>query len=138
MQLLYYPLALALPALAASSDDSKNPRVPCTIRSPTSGAFFDLNPLRLELPKKQSKDSRNESYSARGWDYGANFTLNFCGPVIEDLKDVVGVEEKLWRNVSAFYEVDGKTYSIGCVFLRPVGPYISLYLHGLSLHSHPD
>lgn len=114
MQLLYYSLAFALPVLAASADDSKTPRLPCTIRSPTSGAFFDLNPIHLELPTKKTKDSRNESWTARGYDYGANFTLNFCGPVIEDLKDVVGVEEKRWQNVSAFYELGGKTYSIGC------------------------
>lgn len=115
MQLLYYSLAFALPALAASSDDSKTPRAPCTIRSPTSGAFFDLNPIHVELPKKASKDARTDSWSARGYDYGANFTLNFCGPVVEDLKDVVGVEENRWQNISAFYEIGGKTYSIGCV-----------------------
>lgn len=120
MQLLYYSLAFALPALAAAaSDDSKTPRVPCTIRSPTSGAFFDLNPIHVELPKKASKDARLESWQARGYDYGANFTLNFCGPVVEDLKDVVGVEENRWRNISAYYEIGGKTYSIGCVTLSP-------------------
>ena len=47
---------------------------------------------------------------------GYNFTLNFCGGVVEDLKakgGVVGVDEELWRNVSAFYEQDGKVYSMG-------------------------
>lgn len=120
--ILYQLLAAGLPLVhgAASSDDSKSSKenhVPCTIRSPTSGAFFDLNPLHLVLPadpKKASKDARNESWSARGYDYGANFTLNFCGPVIENLTHVVGVDEARWQNVSAFYEFDGKTYSIGC------------------------
>ena len=117
MRLLYYSLAFALPILAASSsDDSKHPRAPCTIRSPTSNAFFDLNPVHVELPtdlSKLPKDARNASWTARGYDYGANFTLNFCGPVVEDIKDVVGVEKSRWRNVSAYYEMDGKIYSIG-------------------------
>lgn len=48
---------------------------------------------------------------------GYNFTMNFCGGVVEDLAakgGVVGLDESLWRNVSAFYETeDGKIYSIG-------------------------
>lgn len=120
MHLLYYSLAFVLPVLGASSDDSKKAaHAPCTIRSPTSGAFFDLNPIHIEFPQAGSKkaaSARNESWTARGYDYGANFTLNFCGPVIENLTNVVGVEEKRWQNISAFYQLDGKTYSIGCVF----------------------
>lgn len=117
MHLLYYSLSFALPILAASpTDDSKHPHVPCTIRSPSSGAFFDLNTVHVELPpegKKAPKDARNASWPARGYDYGANFTLNFCGPVVENLEDVVGVEKSRWQNVSAYYELDGKIYSIG-------------------------
>lgn len=118
MRLLYYSLAFALPILAASSDKEEKvkPRTPCAIRSSTSGAFFDLNPVRLHWPaegEKVAKDSRNTSWPARGWDYGANFTLNICGPVLETLTDVEGVEESMWKNVSAFYRSGGKTYSIG-------------------------
>jgi len=117
MYSLFYFLAVALPALAASSvDDSKHPKVPCTIRSPTSGAFFDLNPIRVQLPeegKKVSKDARNASWPARGWDYGSNFTINFCSPVVEELEDVVGVEKSEWKNVAAYYEKAGKIYSLG-------------------------
>ena len=121
MHLLYYSLALVLPALAAAAaaEDSKKAPVPfCTIRSPTSGAFFDLNPIHIQVPSltsKKSSSARNESWAARGYDYGANFTLNFCGPVIENLTNVVGVDENRWQNVSAFYQLDGKTFSIGCV-----------------------
>ncbi|GAB7353032.1 hypothetical protein MBLNU459_g3588t1 [Dothideomycetes sp. NU459] len=118
---LAFALALALPLLvAAASDDSKSKSVPCTIRSPTSGAFFDLNPIHVQLPKKASKDARTESWPARGYDYGANFTLNFCGPVVEKLDDVVGVEQNRWQNVSAFYQIGGKTYSIGQQNSEPV------------------
>ncbi|TKX23570.1 hypothetical protein C1H76_4082 [Elsinoe australis] len=137
MQLLYYSLAFALPVLAASgSDDKKVARTPCAIKSPTTGAFFDLNTVRIELPpegKKAPSDQRNTSWPARGWDYGTNFTLNICGPVIEQLEDVVGVPESRWKNVSAFYEKGGKAYSIGQQNDEPVirGRKLVLnYTHG--------
>lgn len=47
---------------------------------------------------------------------GYNFTLNFCGGVVEDLEKkggVVGVEKELYKNVSAYYTQNGKVYSIG-------------------------
>lgn len=118
MQLLYYSLALYLsltsadPAPAKASD---TPREPCTIRSPTSGAFFDLNPLHILPPaESKSKHPREISWNATGYDYGYNFTMNFCGPVLENITDVVGVKEESWKNVSAFYKDDhGKIYSIG-------------------------
>jgi cation-dependent mannose-6-phosphate receptor len=65
--------------------------------------------------KKVRKDDREESWHSRGYDYGANFTINICGPVIETLDDVVGIEKERRQNVSAYYTMDGKTYSIGCV-----------------------
>lgn len=93
---------------AVSAVDNK-PLKPCTIVSPSSGDFYDLN----TITKKADKDDRTESWHSRGYDYGTNFTLNFCAPVIETLEDVVGVDEALWQNVSAFYKLEGKTYSIG-------------------------
>ena len=89
---------------------------PCTIASPYNGGYYDLNAITVQPVKdhkKEHKDDRIESWHARGYDYGTNFTLNFCAPVIETLEDVVGIEEGLWGNVSAFYIMDGKTYSIG-------------------------
>lgn len=113
------------PQLVSAADDSKKAKTPkpCTARSPSTDRFFDLNPIWLQLPsedKKKSKDDRTESWKARGYDIGYNFTINFCGPVIEELEDVVGVKESLWKNVSAFYEHDGKTYSIGNQNAEPV------------------
>ncbi len=102
---------LSLLAIAGASEEKKQPK-PCTIRSPSTDKFFDLTPISVQLPKVH-KDDREESWHARGFDYPANFTLNFCAPVVEELKDVVGVDKDLWRNVSAFYELDGGTYSIG-------------------------
>lgn len=89
---------------------------PCTLNAPFSGQFYDLNIITVQPikdHKKAHKDDRTESWHARGYDYGANFTLNFCAPVIESLEDVVGVSSSLWGNVSAYYEMNGKKYSIG-------------------------
>jgi hypothetical protein len=128
MQLLTRSLGLTLSVLLLSStqlatagSDSSKPKTtekPCTVRSPTTGSYFDLNAISLSPPelkdgRKIHKDDREESWKARGHDYPANFTFNICAPVIEDLKDVVGVDKSRWQNVSAFYERNGKTYSIG-------------------------
>jgi len=102
--------------ISGASDTKPKPVKACTIRSSTSGAFFDLNPITVVPPPKDGrrpKDARHESWHARGYDYLANFTLNFCGPVVEKLQDVVGVDEARWQNVSAYYNVSGKIYSIG-------------------------
>lgn len=95
---------------------AESPLKPCTLKAPFSGAFYDLNIITvqpLKDHKKAHKDDRAESWHARGYDYGTNFTLNFCAPVIKSPEDVVGVDESLWGNVSAYYEMNGKTYSIG-------------------------
>jgi len=124
MRLLYLSALLSLlsryPVIAAVS---KTPIAPCTIFSPISGSFYDLNALSV-LPLKDGKkahsDDREESWHAKGYDYGTNFTINFCTPVIEELQDVVGVDEQLWRNVSAYYKRNGETYSIGKQSSSPV------------------
>lgn len=88
---------------------------PCTVRSPTTDRFFDLNPIHKSPPEEGKNKEKGEdgSWHARGHDYGANFTLNFCGPVVEELDDVVDLDKDLWRNVSAYYKRDDKTYAIG-------------------------
>ena len=103
---------LAAHAIAASD----KPLKPCTVISPTSERFFDLNPLRKQPPSEDSKKKKEDvegSWHARGYDYGANFTINFCGPVVEELDEVQDLDKSLWKNVSAFYEVKGKQYAIG-------------------------
>lgn len=103
----------------AADDKTKKPKIPCTAHSATSGSFYDLNSISLkpvEDGKKAAKNARTESWHARGYDYGSNFTLNICAPVLEEVKDVVGVDSDLWKNVSAYYETGGKKYSIGFVF----------------------
>lgn len=108
-------------AHAASSSSPQSPKtseIPCTVQSSTTGAYFDLNPIALAPPelkdgRKIHKSDRDESWQAQGYDYGANFTLNICAPVIENIQDVVGVDESRWQNVSAYYEHNDKIYSIG-------------------------
>ena len=74
-------------------------------------------PPKDDGAKKKNKKSKDEdegsSWHAKGYDYGANFTVNFCGPVVEQLDKVVDLDKDLMRNVSAYYEQDGKTYAIG-------------------------
>ncbi|QSS52540.1 vacuolar sorting receptor [Histoplasma capsulatum var. duboisii H88] len=109
---------LFLCSSTSGAEPLRNGLKPCTIFSPTTGAYFDLNAIALSPPvikdgKKVHNKDREESWHAKGYDYPANFTLNICAPVIEDLKDVVGVDESKWANVSAYYTLDGKMYSIG-------------------------
>lgn len=132
MRLLYYSLTLYLSTLTqptaadpiadpAPAKESSEPQQPCTVRSPTSGAFFDLNPLHIQDPSlSQSKHPRDYSWNTTGWGLPYNFTMNFCGPVVEELDDVMGVEKGQWRNVSAYYTAGGKTYSIGMENSYPV------------------
>ena len=126
MNLLYWSLAFFLsissPAHAYSSPKETTAPEPCTIRSPHTGSFFDLNPLHIPDPAlSKAKNPRDWSWNATGWDMGYNFTMNFCGGVIEDLGKlgksgvVEGVDKELWRNVSAYYVQNEKVYSIGWV-----------------------
>ena len=114
-------LLLASSSVGAAVSDHQSPpkESPCIARSPTTGLYFDLNTISL-LPLEQKapvrRSARDESWHARGHDYGTNFTLNFCAPVVENLRDVVGLEKSEWKNVGAYYVKNGKTYSIGHVF----------------------
>jgi len=125
MNLLYFSLSffLSLPsATLATASSPKETHVPepCTVRSPFSGAFFDLNPLHIVHPDsplaKTHKHVRDYSWNATGWGMDYNFTMNFCGGVVEDLKEmggVEGVDRDLWRNVSAYYKEGDEVFSIG-------------------------
>ena len=99
----------SVPSIAAA-----DPPKPCTIHSVSTGSFFDLRPLQLTTEGTKYQSASNESYHARGYDYPANFTINFCGPVVESLDDVEGVPNSRQKNVSAYYKDHrGDIYSIG-------------------------
>lgn len=118
---LLFAFYFACAVSAASSDSSnsnsesnKNADKPCTITSPTTGSFFDLSSLLIPDPAtSKAKHPKEHSWNATGYDVGYNFTINFCGPAVEPLKDVVGVDKSLWQNVSAFYRQGDKVYSLG-------------------------
>lgn len=103
--------AAAAVAGAADSDpppaEDPNTDPECTVTSPFSNSFFDLRPLR----RVPSHDPPQHDWIVKGQDYGANFTINICGPVISDIK-IKNLDEK-GKNVSAFYEKDGEQFSIG-------------------------
>ncbi|KAF2091539.1 mannose 6-phosphate receptor domain-containing protein [Saccharata proteae CBS 121410] len=114
-------------SIAASSDEKKEKKAkPCTIHSPSSDRFFDLNPIHVPSPdssnKKHDKDGKpiTTSWQAKGYDYPANFTMNFCGPVIEQLDNVVDLKAADWGNVSAYYNKSGNIYSIGQQSSEPI------------------
>ena len=86
----------------AASDDKPVDTIPCTAKSPSTHGFYDLRPLAVEIadPNKKIGKDKTDSWQAKGHDYNGNFTLNVCAPVVEDIKDVVGIEKPLWKNVS--------------------------------------
>ena len=115
---LLFALALQIGANAAPSDEKK-PKIvePCTVAS-SSGSFYDLSPLTAAAPpagKKPGKNDRIGDWRARGYDYKSNFTLNICAPVVKVLDHATGIDKKHLQNISAYYEVGSKIYSIGWV-----------------------
>ncbi|KXH38131.1 hypothetical protein CSAL01_09525 [Colletotrichum salicis] len=110
-------LAAATARAADTTTSSTTASAPaCTAASKSgSGAFYDLRPDIAVKPEegKSSKSGVSVDYHARGWDYGRNFTLNICAPVIEALDDVEGLTKSESKNVSAFYEYKNEVYSIG-------------------------
>jgi cation-dependent mannose-6-phosphate receptor len=117
--LLCLVAAAGVVAEAVDTGDSATPVHPpsCTATSSTgSGAYFDLRPDIAAAPgKSKSSYGVTKDYHIRGYDYNKNFTLNICSPVIEPVKDVSGVSESSWANVSAYYTSYGDVYSIGYV-----------------------
>ncbi|KAH2918919.1 hypothetical protein KXW73_002860 [Aspergillus fumigatus] len=124
---LLFLLSAPVTSVYAASEPTgkKDGLSPCVVRSPATGLYYDLNAISVPRPdpsdgKKSSKNAPRESWHAKGHDYHANFTLNICAPVVEDIKDVVGVERDRWKNVSAYYEKEGKIYSIGEQAAQPL------------------
>ncbi|KAK5940378.1 Cation-independent mannose-6-phosphate receptor CI-MPR [Knufia obscura] len=102
-------------SVAATSDPKEISGDPCTIHSSLSGNFYDVRPLTLKESGTKTQAATNESYHSRGYDYGANFTINICGSVVEELDDVYGIPKKGCQHIAAFYTdpVDNTTYSMG-------------------------
>jgi len=114
---IFIPLLAAM-ASAAEEPSTTTHAPACTATSSSgSGAFFDLRPDMAVHPDKSKshKGSVTKDYHAKGYDYGKNFTLNICGPVVDPVTDVIGLKKEQWANVSAYYMSYGNIYSIGSV-----------------------
>lgn len=95
---------------------------PCVATS-GSGAFYDLRddiarPLKQGEKEKSHKGPTEDYTYVRPHDWPYNFTMNVCAPVVDPVRDVVGVERAQWKNISAYYEDGGKTYSLGSVHIH--------------------
>ncbi|KAH8674184.1 mannose-6-phosphate receptor binding domain-containing protein [Xylariales sp. PMI_506] len=110
-------LWLAGNAFAAAEPEKTTTTSACTATS-TSGAFYDLRPdMAIKLPadgsKPANKAAPTDDYHARGWDYGSNFTLNICGPVVDPVHNAIGLTDSALTNISAYYVSKGDVYSLG-------------------------
>jgi cation-dependent mannose-6-phosphate receptor len=111
----------ALAGVSAAEEGTKTTGSPTSVATPcvathTNGGFFDLRPdaaVAVAEGQKPPRGIPTQDYTARGWDYGSNFTLNICNAVVGKVDSVVGVEMPMWKNISAYYEVKGKAYSLG-------------------------
>ncbi|KAI0802368.1 mannose-6-phosphate receptor binding domain-containing protein [Xylaria sp. FL0064] len=125
-----YPAILSLLALtstAAASDAQATTTTTACTASSTSGAFFDLRPDAAIKPKPDGSRPAHShgapltDYKARGFDYGSNFTLNICNPVVEPIEaNVKDIDESKWQNISAYYVSKGEYYSLGFQSASPI------------------
>ncbi|KAK9249542.1 mannose-6-phosphate receptor binding domain-containing protein [Lipomyces tetrasporus] len=85
----------------------------CTAIAPHTGNFFDLRGLT------RVKDVDESDFHVRGHDYGHNFTMNICAPVLGAGGKFSGIADP--RNVSAYYTSDsGEQFSIGEASSHPI------------------
>lgn len=109
---------LLLALISSTCADSPNTAAPaCTVVSPQTSNFFDLRPLIRTVPRTPPATD----WQARGHDYGSNFSLNICAPVLSDVSGAVSIPPAKVSNISAFYvtPLDDKIYSIGSVSTAP-------------------
>ncbi|KAA8905728.1 mannose-6-phosphate receptor binding domain-containing protein [Sphaerosporella brunnea] len=104
-------LSLLSASLAVSEPPEKPIDPECTVTSPFSENFFDLRKLRRD----RTANPPQTDWFVKGQDYGANFSLNICGPVLADVT-AEGVPKGA---VAAYYEMNGTAYSIGSVSASP-------------------
>lgn len=119
-------LLVAVAAAASPKGDPAKPTATATatsiatpcVATATSGAFYDLRD-DMAIPMKEGEKERahkgpTEDYNyAKPHDWPYNFTMNVCAPVVTPVKDVVGVNQAQWKNISAYYHAGGKTFSLG-------------------------
>ena len=108
----------------------------CTVTHPVTGEFYDLRPLiRHKSDKSCVQEVANDrvDWAINGHDYGHNFTVNICEPVLADYSDVTGVTDR--TNVSGFY-VDGHGNKISIGFVHNI--IVLRIVEQVGLHSSVD
>lgn len=104
-RLLLSALAAVGSTTAARAEKEDDKLEPCTARHPTTKEFYDLRGLARSPDEKNAAD-----WHANGHDYGSNFTINICAPLIEAPSSLT----KGGKNVSAMYrDGDGDYQSVG-------------------------
>lgn len=134
--LLALLFSLTGPGLVAAADaDKTTSSTPCTATS-ALGAFYDLRPDMAvkadDKAKHRKRGAPTVDYHARGWDYGSNFTVNVCAPVVKTPENVRGLDKGAWQNISAYYVSKGDVYSLGAATgtLTPRGRKLVLQYTG--------
>jgi cation-dependent mannose-6-phosphate receptor len=102
--------AIGMPA-ATYDPPKKSLDAECTVASPHSENFFDLTKLW------RTSDSGSD-WIIKGQDYGTNFTMNICAPVLSNTKSAVGLSNEEQSTVGAFYEKDGDLNLIGFIYVK--------------------
>jgi len=104
--------------LPRADSAKKDPDPECTVTNPTTGEFYDLRPLirrssdKFHTLKHRTVLNSRTDWVINGQDYGHNFTVNICEPLMSDHSDVVNVNDR--TNVSGYYiDSGGRKISIG-------------------------
>ncbi|KAK9459913.1 mannose-6-phosphate receptor binding domain-containing protein [Lipomyces oligophaga] len=97
----------------SSSKNADNDQFPACTAVSARGNFFDLRALT------RVKDVDESDFYVKGYDYGHNFTMNICAPVISTPDQVEGISDP--SQVSAYYTTEkGERFSIGSISQTPV------------------
>ncbi|ODQ50897.1 mannose 6-phosphate receptor domain-containing protein [Saitoella complicata NRRL Y-17804] len=79
----------------------------CTLTNPLTKEYYDLRPLT------RTSDLFSTDWSVNGHDYGANFTLNICAPLLNTTDDAP-------HSSAGYVDEDGQFISIGDVNTVPI------------------
>ncbi|BFZ58659.1 Cation-independent mannose-6-phosphate receptor CI-MPR [Savitreella phatthalungensis] len=83
---------------------------PCTARHPVTKEFYDLRGLIRSPDETKALD-----WHANGHDYGSNFTLNVCAPLI----DLSSQLPKAVNTSAMYFDEEEKAFSIGQTSTTP-------------------